>query len=216
MQFSVTDRAAMSFAGAFYGDLVARGDVELAVSSGRRAVAGARRGPEPEFSPYRSAEWSTPVLHLEAGGRLFASQPSAPPVVAGAAPSPPIVLLPERPASAGTAGRLQETSRNVWLLTFDTELEQAHALGRVEVGIRATMDVRRIDRTAHGLTASIGGLVPGTFAATEIVTATFTRSAGLTSVGIESRPRHGTVLFDYGRNEGALERLARHLSVTTA
>jgi hypothetical protein len=104
----------------------------------------------------------------------------------------------------------------VWLLTFDTELEQAHALGRVEVGIRATMDVRRIDRTAHGLTASIGGLVPGTFAATEIVTATFTRSAGLTSVGIESRPRHGTVLFDYGRNEGALERLARHLSVTTA
>ena len=62
MQFEMTDRAAMVFAGEFYSMLATGESVDAAITEARRAI----------FADRNDVEWATPVLFLGAtDGRLF-------------------------------------------------------------------------------------------------------------------------------------------------
>jgi hypothetical protein len=64
MQFPISDRAALSFSGAFYRSLAAGDPLEAAVAAGRGAILRAQPN---------SWEWATPVLYLRVpDGQLFA------------------------------------------------------------------------------------------------------------------------------------------------
>ena len=112
MQFEITDRAAVLFAGEFYAMLAAGRSVDSAVTEARLAI----------FADQNDVEWGTPVLFMRvADGQLF-SIANAPP----ARHVDPEILPPKPvPAAAATlppsvAGRTDGTKG-----TGDTPLREA-------------------------------------------------------------------------------------------
>ena len=86
MQFGMTDRAAMVFAGEFYSTLAAGESVDAAITEARRAI----------FATGSDVEWAAPVLFLGAtDGRLF---DIAAPVPAAAVATPVLEAAVRLPA----------------------------------------------------------------------------------------------------------------------
>ena len=115
MQFPISDRAAVTFTGEFYGALVDGLPVDQAVSSARKAL----------LAEFRD-EWATPVLFLRSpDGNIFenvhavAGQPVRP--APGPSPRPPkppgpsfwksLVLVVNRQPEAGRSVRLRGSGR---------------------------------------------------------------------------------------------------------
>jgi hypothetical protein len=88
MQFPISDRAAVTFTGEFYGALVDGLPVDQAVSSARKALLADHRD-----------EWSTPVLFMRSpDGNIFENVHAAPP---GAPAAPQPVPPPPPPPPPG-------------------------------------------------------------------------------------------------------------------
>ncbi len=97
MQFPISDRAAIAFAGDFYGAVADGLPVDQAVTSARKTL-------NVDFG----AEWATPILFLRASdGEVFkgitaaAATPATPPVPA---PTPPLPPIPPGPGPAPGSG----------------------------------------------------------------------------------------------------------------
>lgn len=212
MQFEVSDGAALPFARAFYLQLLTGGDVELSLAAAREAVAQISLLPGDVIGgALRSAEWATPVLHLEAAdARLFpAGDGDQGETIPDGAPPP---IFHQQPVKATLGGSVEEVDRMHWRLSYETELNPAQVLERLDSALRATMDVRRLTRQSDRIEASVGGVFPGVWAATENVTVVVAPAGDRTLVTVDSQPRH-TTLLDSGRNRGAIERLATHLGI---
>jgi hypothetical protein len=89
------------------------------------------------------------------------------------------------------------------------------ALDRVESALKATADVRKVDRTAVEIMAVAGGLFPGSFSATQDFQAAAASAPGGSRVTVDCYPKQ-RVLVDYGANNAAAERLAAHLGVAVS
>ena len=105
MQFEITDRAAIVFAGEFYAALADGYPVDSAVAEARKAI----------FADANDIEWGTPVLFMRVpDGRIFdVTHRAAPPEVAEEEPEqpPPAAAEPapvaEAPAADGVADEPQ-------------------------------------------------------------------------------------------------------------
>ncbi len=213
MQFEVTDGAALPFADHLYRGLVGHGDVDRAVSEARRGISEVSLYPgHPIGGALRSAEWATPVLHLEsADSQLF------PPSAAGplaALPTGQVPLVPQvEPAGlVKHEGTLESVDRMHWRLTYTTELDVANALQRVVQAVQSATDVRKTTSTNDGFVALAGGLFPGAWSATERITVQTTAGTKGTTVSVSSQPNQGALL-DQGRNRALVERIASYLGV---
>ncbi len=88
MQFEITDGAAITFSGDFYGALADGYAVDAAVSEARKGI----------LIQANDVEWGTPVLYMRApDGQLFDLSQSPAPVQPAVAPAPPVT---ETPASS--------------------------------------------------------------------------------------------------------------------
>ncbi|HET7017486.1 MAG TPA: CHAT domain-containing protein, partial [Streptosporangiaceae bacterium] len=94
MQFQITDKAANAFARGFYTAIAQRRGIDDAVSAGRLAILGTRRG---------TMEWLTPALFLRGdSAQLFAR---AAPAVSGLEPRPVRTAAPIQAANGTGASR---------------------------------------------------------------------------------------------------------------
>ncbi len=92
MQFEITDKAAVTFAGEFYSALAESFPVDAAISEARKAI----------LAQGNDIEWGTPVLYMRAAdGVLF--DLSAPAVLV-----PPVAVPPPEPAPPPAAGPVEE------------------------------------------------------------------------------------------------------------
>ncbi len=117
MQFPISDRAAIAFSGAVYGQLAADHNVEAATAHGRQAILA---------DNLRSKEWGTPVLFLR----------TAQPVPIPEVPSGPAPKEPEEPAPAlwrvapGVLGAVSLVALLlVWLLGHSVHRARESILG---------------------------------------------------------------------------------------
>ena len=93
MQFPISDGAAPTFTGEFYGALADGSPVDQSVSSGRKAL-----------SPSMPSEWATPVLFLRApDGRVFDHIVAQPTVTAVPTPAPAVEAEDEKRAQQALA-----------------------------------------------------------------------------------------------------------------
>src|SRR3954451_11025375 len=91
MQFEITDRAAIVFAGEFYSALADGLPVDSSVAEARKAI----------YADQNDIEWATPVLFMRvADGRLFDVQAHAPIRTTDAAPPFAAVAVPQPRARA--------------------------------------------------------------------------------------------------------------------
>jgi CHAT domain-containing protein len=91
MQFEITDRAAIVFAGEFYAALADGLPVDSSVAEARKAI----------YADENDIEWGTPVLFMRvADGRLFEVQPHAP--LRAPTPAPAIAERAEPQAADAT------------------------------------------------------------------------------------------------------------------
>ncbi len=97
MQFPVSDAAAVTFAGAFYGGLAAGRPVDLALAAARREVN--LKGEEGDI------EWATPVLYMRGDGRLFDVSQAA-----GATATKQFIAPVEPPEKAESRSNFRKTS----------------------------------------------------------------------------------------------------------
>ena len=99
MQFEITDRAAIVFAGEFYSALADGLPVDSSVAEARKAI----------YADENDIEWGTPVLFMRvADGRLFDVQAHAP---LRAPTSEPVIVAPDGVRAAEEAQRQEAASR---------------------------------------------------------------------------------------------------------
>ena len=211
MQFEITDPAAIPFAGTFHLALVKHGDVELALMDAREAVSHVSLDPA-LAGGLRSAEWATPVLHLDARDPVILPVDNTSIQAPGVTPVRPPIERVEFGDRVRVAGSLTDLGSNKWQLQYATSLDVERAVTRAEKGVRAVSDVRKIAPRGNGFEALIGGLFPGAWAAVQVVNADVQSTNQGTIVTVTSQPK-GTQFIDGGMNRQLLERLASHLGV---
>ncbi|HWI34636.1 MAG TPA: CHAT domain-containing protein, partial [Lapillicoccus sp.] len=127
MQFPISDGAATTFTGEFYGALADGFPVDQAATSARKALIA-------EYA----AEWATPVLFLRApDGRVFDHIVAQPTVTA--VPTPPPVVQPEDEAKATAALATDAVTTQTQRKT--AEDESAEGEGREEDGGHSQLEV---------------------------------------------------------------------------
>ena len=144
MQFPVSDRAAIAFAGCLYSELGAGQPIEDAVDAGRMAIVGQSKG----------IEWATPILFLrESVSFQMAAAPDKtdPPVVADAGPWGPAADGAFRVFLSTTIGKLTSFRKK----THDRLLES----GDVRVASPAPVpdDAQGVDVYRAALTELLAG-----------------------------------------------------------
>jgi hypothetical protein len=150
MQFEITDRAAIVFAGEFYSALADGLPVDSSVAEARKAI----------YADQNDIEWGTPVLFMRvADGRLFDVQSHAPIRAEGGSPAAAAAAIgaAEVPAEAiidGAASRERERAEEEDRLAraeaeaVEREREAAEALAAAEQLEKERREEERVAREA--------------------------------------------------------------------
>jgi hypothetical protein len=134
MQFEITDRAAIVFAGEFYAALADGLPVDSSVAEARKAI----------YADENDIEWGTPVLFMRvADGRLFDVQAHAP----LRAPTPePAIAAPDEVRAAEEAQRQEAASRREAAAAETAERDRAAAEAAEHERAAAEAEAERLEQ----------------------------------------------------------------------